>query len=575
MTGSAATAFSAALLNEFVRLGVRDVVLAPGSRSQALALVAGALAGAGHLRLRVRIDERSAGFVALGIGKESGSPAIVITTSGTAVANLHPAVLEAHHSGVPMIVLTADRPEELHGIGANQTTEHVGMFGEAVRRTWDIGAPTGEPGEAEAAESIAQAVAWAALGGGAPNAMGPVHLNVAFTEPLSGPWEAPESLVEEREASLETKLRLPAGFETRAPGSLLDPRTGDADVLELAPGPRTAVIAGAGAGARAEEVARELGAVLMAEVVSGAHFGPNLVVPYREAIRDEAFLDALERVVVFGRPTLSREVPWLIERGSAEVIVVRTPGADDYNPGHAVGRFVDAVVVAGALDAATSRPWVGPWTAASRAHLERVEDVAPDVFADARDKAWHELEAVRQEVARRALVEAVWRASWPHDRLVVASSRLVRELDRRAPGKAIPVHSNRGLAGIDGNTSTAIGIALAAQAAGETGVTRLLTGDLAFLHDVGGLAFGVGEERPRILVVVGNDGGGTIFDSLEVAAQAGPAFDRVMLTPQTASIEGLTRAYGWDYRRAETRGELDPALSAVAGPTVLEVPLTR
>lgn len=553
-----ATAFAAALLTEFVRLGVRDVVVAPGSRSQALALAAAALARAGHLRLRVRIDERGAGFLALGIARGERAPVLVITTSGTAVANLHPAVLEAHHAGVPLIVLTADRPEELRGIGSNQTTEHVGIFAGAVRRTWDVGAPTGEAGEAEAAAELARTAVEAAVPGAA--SPGPVHLNIAFTEPLSGPWEPP--------AEIETS---PSPSSPSPPARL---------VQSLDVGPRTAVIAGSGAGPRAEAVARELGAVLFAEVVSGAHFGPNLVVPYREVIRDEAFQDAIERVVVFGRPTLSREVPWLV--GRTETIVVRSPGADEYNPGHAVVAFADDVEVVGAPDPATARAWVGPWVAASRAWLDAGEDVAPEVFAAPREKANRELDAVRRPVSRRALVEAVWRASWPHDRLVLAASRLVRELDRVAPGKAIDVHANRGVAGIDGTTATAIGIALAQQRdPGAAGVTRLLAGDLAFFHDVGSLAFSPGEARPRILVVVGNDGGGTIFDALEVGARRAEGgalaedFDRVLLTPQTASIEQLASAYGWDYRRVSTRGELDPALSTCTGPTIVEVPLPR
>ena len=601
------SAFAAALLGEFAALGIRDVVVSPGSRSQALALVAAGLARAELIRLRVRIDERSAGFLALGIARESGEPVVVVTTSGTAVANLHPAVLEAHHSGVPLVVLTADRPDELRGIGANQTTTHVGMFGEAVRRTWDVGAPTGEPGEEAAAAAIARAVADAARGSGARNASGPVHLNVAFTEPLSGPWEAPAGLDTPAAPTLDPRGEGTPTLDPRSEGVAgLDPRPGTdprsalagrvadevgvsrpvpgPEALPLPIGPRTVVIAGAGAGPRAEELARELGAPLFAEAVSGARFGPNLVVPYREAIRETAFQEALDRIVVLGRPTLTREVPWLIARGDAETIVVRAPGAEPFNPGRAVTAFADAVEATGELDAAAARAWLGPWVAASRAWLERSDDVAPEVFAPAGDKAVRELDAVRRPVTRRALVEAVWRASWPHDRLVVAASRLVRELDRYAPGKAITVHSNRGLAGIDGTTSTAIGVALASQAGAGTaarGVTRLLTGDLAFLHDVGALAFSPGEARPRILVVVGNDGGGTIFDALEVAAmRAGGEglaadFDRVMLTPQPVSIEAVARAYGWDYRHVEARGELDPALSACAGPTIVDVRLPR
>jgi 2-succinyl-5-enolpyruvyl-6-hydroxy-3-cyclohexene-1-carboxylate synthase len=210
--------------------------------------------------------------------------------------------------------------------------------------------------------------------------------------------------------------------------------------------------------------------------------------------------------------------------------------------------------------------------AASRALIED-EDVAADVTADAGAHAKAELAAVRAPVTRRALVDAVWRASWPHDRLVVGASRLIRELDKVAPGKRIEVHANRGLAGIDGTISTGMGVALANP---EQGTTRVLLGDLAFLHDVGGLAIGVGEPRPRIQVIVGNDEGGTIFDGLEVGASAEPsAFDRVLLTGQRVSIEALAVAYGWEYRRVENRGQLDQALTASTGPTIVEVPLPR
>jgi len=559
------SAYAGALLTEFVRLGVSDIVVAPGSRSQALALAAAELDRVGAVRLHVRFDERVAGFLALGLSLETGRPTIVVTTSGTAVAELHPAVLEAHHSGVPLILLTADRPEELHGIAANQTTTHIGAYGDAVRRTFDVGAPIGEPGELEVAAALAAAAVAAVRGvDGATGRLstGPVHVNVAFTEPLSSAWTPGEVQL----------------------ASVPIPEPARELVVErLAPTKRTVVIAGSGAGAVAEETARALDAPLFAEVASGARFGPNLAVPYREIIRDEDFLDGLERIIVYGRPTLSREVPWLIARGSAETIVVRSTGAEDPNPGHTVTRFVDAIeVVRGADDESHASMWLGPIVAASRAHLAQQEDLAPDVFGGAKEKAQRELAAVRAPITRRALVEAVWRATWPQDRLVLASSRLVRVLDQWATGKRVTVHANRGLAGIDGNTATALGVALASQLAvpgspsqPTAGVTRLLTGDLAFLHDVGALALPADEPHPRIQIIVGNDHGGTIFDDLEVAQQAGDTFDRVMLTPQQVDIERLAAAYGWSYRRVEKRGDLDPAFSAVDGPTIVEVPLDR
>ncbi|HOB58298.1 MAG TPA: 2-succinyl-5-enolpyruvyl-6-hydroxy-3-cyclohexene-1-carboxylic-acid synthase [Rhodoglobus sp.] len=551
---SPATAFAVALLEEFHRLGVRDIVLGPGSRSQALALAAAEFERLGMIRLRVRIDERVGGFLALGIAVETSRPVILITTSGTAVGNLHPAVLEAHHSGVPLIVITADRPESLRGVGSNQTTEQPGIFSSAVRRSWDVAPPNGSAGETDAAAALARDALAAASG--------PVHLNLAFAEPLSSPFTLAERSLPEPVSVVE----LPVVERVETPAPDLDDLG-----LQLSAVPGTVVVAGTGAGPRAEEVARELGAPLLAEIASGAHFGPQLVVAYRELLNTANFGDRVQRVIVFGHPTLSREVPALIQRQGVETIVVRGASAEDYNPGRRVGTFADSVSVVGEPDA---RSWSGRWVAASRALIEDI-DVAPDITADLGTHAKAELAAVRAPVTRRALVEAVWRATWPKDRLVLGASRLIREADKVLPGKRVPVHANRGLAGIDGTISTALGMALASQAEGAEGTTRVLVGDLTFLHDVGALLFGVGEVRPRIQVIVGNDNGGTIFDGLEVAQSAGPGYDRVLLTPQVVDIPKLAEAYGWDYLRVETRGALDQAMTASLRPVIVEVPLLR
>jgi 2-succinyl-5-enolpyruvyl-6-hydroxy-3-cyclohexene-1-carboxylate synthase len=560
-TDSPATDFAVALLEEFVRLGVRDIVLGPGSRSQALALAAAELERLGLVRLRVRIDERVGGFMALGLAVETGLPVVIITTSGTAVANLHPAVLEAHHSGVPLIVITADRPESLRGVGSNQTTQQPGMFGSAVQRSWDVGAPEGLPGEADAATELARA-AFAV-------ASAPVHLNLAFAEPLSAPV-ALHAPFADQEFPRDTPPR--ATPSRRGAPDLLngEPGQGGATCL-LTPAVGTVVVAGTGAGERAEEVARELGAPLIAEVASGAHFGPNLVVAYRELLRSDEFGGAVRRVIVFGHPTLSREVPELIQRDGVETIVVRGRDADDYNPGRRVAEFADAVLVSGEP---APRSWAGPWIATSRTLIES-DEAAPDITEALGAHVRSELAAVRAPVTRRALAEAVWRATWPHDRLVVGASRLIREMDKVVTGKRISVHANRGLAGIDGTISTGLGIALASQAGEAKGTTRVLLGDLALLHDAGALLFGAGEERPRIQVIVGNDGGGTIFDGLEVARSAGPAFDRVLLTRQEFSLPRLAEAYGWHHVLVENRGALDQALTASLVPTIVEVPLPR
>ena len=547
---SPASTFSVALLGELVRRGVRNVVLCPGSRSQALALAAAEFERAGLLRLRVRIDERSAGFLALGLALESRTPVVVVTTSGSAVANLHPAVLEASHAGVPLILITADRPAELLGVGANQTTVQAGIFGTAVRRSWDEPAPTSDDGPGRAAALAADLLA---------GISGPVHLNLALRDPLSAVVPVP---------TIDAGTWAP---EVPAP-----------DPLVIAPGPLTVVVAGTGAGERAEAVARDLGAPLLAEVASGSRFGPNLVAAYRSLLAEPGFGDRIERVVVFGHPTLSREIPALLERPGVETIVVRGPERDAYDPGR-TAHVVDDLRVEGVAKR-ESRAWVGPWVAASR-ELLAIDDASAASLTDDRLEragfAREQLERLREPVTRRMLVEAVWAITWPHDRLVLGASRLVRDLDRVAVGKKIPVFANRGLSGIDGTIATATGIALAAegsQPAGQmgAGVTRVLLGDLALLYDAGSLAPTPGEPAPRMQVIVGNDGGGTIFDGLEVAATADPQlFDRVLYTPHSVDFAALAAAYGWEYRRAATRADLDDALSASGVRVLIDVPLSR
>lgn len=661
------SAFAVALLEEFVRAGVLDVVVAPGSRSQAIALAAAEFERQGLVRLHVRLDERGAGFLALGLAVESGRPAIVVTTSGTAVANLHPAVLEAHHSGVPLVLLTADRPAELRGIRSNQTTMQPGIFAGAVRLERDVTAPEGAAGETAAAAKLAREVVAAALGRDADGGFvahpgpGPVHLNLQLREPLSSPIEVS---MPDREAVARSRTATTEGAERDAPaeapaatGIVALPATSGA---LIARGPRTLVVAGAGAGPEAEAFARDGDWPLAAEVTSGAHFGPNLVVAYRELLREPGFGDAVERVVVFGHPTLSREVPALVQRDDVETIVVAPSGIEWFNPGRRVRRFERAVhaepVTQAAPQTAEERSWVRRWVHASRILVESGLPPAAPAVAEGIDETGHvgdlelhrefmraQLAASRAPITRRMLVDAIWGATWPHDRLVFGASRLIRDADRAVPGRRIAAHANRGLAGIDGTVATAIGIAIASQtdapalvpvadsyaggadetpdegvsirsatrppegalaaptgadlatelahaeaveravaarpasAVASAGVTRALIGDLTLLHDVGSLLLGEGETRPRLLLIVGNDGGGTIFDALEVAGTApADAFDRVQFTPQHVDLAALAAAYGWRYSQATTRGELDEALGTrVDGPTILEVPLPR
>ncbi|PPG38310.1 2-succinyl-5-enolpyruvyl-6-hydroxy-3-cyclohexene-1-carboxylic-acid synthase [Pseudoclavibacter sp. RFBA6] len=586
-TGNPATDFSLDFLAQLVQRGVTDLVVCPGSRSQALSLVAAELERVGAVRLHVRIDERSAGFFALGLAAETGRAVPVITTSGTAVANLLPAMLEAFHATVPLVAVTADRPEELLGIGANQATTQPGIFGPNVPHE-AVQAPVGAPDEAPLAERLAIRAA---------DTRGPLHLNLAFRDPLS--VAVPE--LDEWAAAAAPDDRAAADHDRAATGQG-DAPTDAADTfdIEAADWPRTLVIAGAAAGPEAEKVAHEGGWPLIAEATSGSRYGRNLVLAYRQLLGATSprpdLRDAIERVLVFGHPTLSREIPQLIARDDVHAVVVGPTGGEPYNPAHAVAAHVDAVrvhpVPPADADARTeSRAWLREWVLASRALVEAdaEQTPAPDIEASRSSDtavrgrfAKQELAVARTKVDRRMLAEAVWSATWPHDRLVLGASTLIRSLDAHVAGKPIRVHANRGLAGIDGTIATTLGVAVGSQLGGpvsaQGGVTRALIGDLTLLHDASSLLVGQGGEwAPRVQLIVGNDGGGTIFDDLEVARTAAvEAHTRVLYTPTRVDLEALATAYGWSYCRAETRADLQGALVSREHERILiDVPLPR
>lgn len=529
---SPATDAAAALLDELVRAGLEHIVVCPGSRSQALALAAADLERRGRATVHVRIDERSAGFFALGLARQSGLPAAVIVTSGTAVANLLPAVLEAHHSGVPLVLLTADRPPELRGVGANQATDQIELFGSAVRLFRDLPTPDHpDPiGEADHPHRRAARDAWRS----AVNVpRGPVHLNVPLREPLAGalpPWWS-------RGADVVTVHGV-------------DPAADD-DVA-WGDGAPTLVVAGADATTLAVDAAQRFGWPLVAEIVSGARRGGDLVPDYRSALADRALVDAVGRVVVFGHPTLTREVAALLRAPDIDVVAVRGPGERLNLNGHTRSVAVDTVFAeAVAGDAAWRRTWVDRPVSEPRGTDEGEHGGAID---------------------RGTLVRAVWEASEPEDRVVWASSRLVRVADATLEPRDVTVHANRGLAGIDGLIATACGVAAAA----SDGITRLVIGDLAFLHDVGSLLSPPDEERNAVQIIVGNDGGGTIFDGLEVAAVASPAdFTRVQYTPHVADLGSIARGYGWQHRVVTDECELRAALHDRDPRLVIEVALAR
>jgi len=536
------TALATVLVDALVRLGLRHLVLSPGSRSAPLAYAAAAADAAGRLQLHVRIDERSAGFLALGLARGGGSPAegglvAVVTTSGTAVANLHPAVLEAHHAGVPLIVLSADRPHELRGSGASQTADaQARMFLPSVRFSADVPAPSDPWRQAPGWRSTASRAVAAARGlrGGTP---GPVHLDVGFADPLV---PGADDVALTGETGL-TRVALP-----EAPPPVVLPR-----------GPRTLVLAGdspdPAVGAAARALAERAGWPLLAEPSSGARGGPQAVGPYRlllDAVDEDGPLGAaVERVVVHGHPTLSRPVTRLLARDDVDIVVVSQSGtwAD---AGFRAAAVVPAATVA-EPPATGEHAWAARWQQAGK-------------------RATAAVDAVLDAEADRGVLSGPWiaratSAACAADgaALVVAASNAVRDVDLAAFPDGVETVSNRGLAGIDGTLSTASGVALARADRGEPGV-RVLVGDLAFLHDAGAFVVGPAEPRPDLTVVLVDDDGGGIFETLEHAGAVDrTVFERVVATPHGTDVAALAAAHHVPHVLATTPAEF---LAAVAAP---------
>ena len=540
--GSSLTSLQAArsAVSALTAAGVTDVVVAPGSRSAPLAYALAEAEVQGRVRVHVRIDERVAGFTALGLARGGNRPAAVVTTSGTAVGELVPAVMEAHHAGVPLVVLSADRPAELHGTGANQTTVQPGIFAQFPASSADI----------RAGEDPAGAIAAAFDRVGADTPAGPIHINLQFRDPLipqdADAAEAAGTDGDGAAAELPARLAGPAATGREAAG------------LTRSGTHRTVVVAGDGAGEIAALFAQRAGLPLLAEPSSNARFGPNAIGAYRLLL--EELGPEIERVVVFGRPTLSRPVAALLARGDVEKALYVPRPVNWFMP----GRRPETVIadLAGLFDfAGAGTPgWLERWQDASTAGLAAVSSLLEE----------------EREMTGLHVADLVW--DHADGNLVLGSSNTIRDMDLVAAPDWHPldVYANRGLAGIDGTISTASGIALA------NGIpTRLLLGDLTFLHDAGALLLGTGEPEPDLQIVVLNDSGGGIFTLLEHGAlgereEYAAVVERFFGTPHTANIAALAAGYGVRHQLIRTADELDAALDTpVSGRSVIEVPVHR
>ncbi len=536
------TALAEVLVDELVRGGVREAVLSPGSRSAPLAFALHAADRAGRLRLHVRIDERSAAFLALGLAKASGRPVPVVTTSGTATANLHPAVLEASYAHVPLLVLTADRPPELRGTGANQSVDQVHLYRGAVRLFAEVGTPGQRAGDNAYWRSLCCRVLAAVSGdlGGAP---GPVHLNLGFREPLvpgaDDPWCE--------------------GLEGRPDG---EPWTARVRSVEVAPPPddlplRTVVVLGdgpPGPAIAALELAHVRDFPVICEPSAGAHVAHSVVDLPELVLGSPGFLDAHrpERVLVVGRPTLSRAVGALIA-GSPTDVVGSVDGWPDTS--RTAARVLPGVPVPGGKFGAFDNTWLDTWQTAGVLARLAVDGVVGSDLSEP---------AVATEVVEAA-----------PSLLFVGSSKPVRDLFLARPRPGTRVLANRGAAGIDGLVSSAVGAALAHQACGG-GHAYALLGDLSFLHDANGLVLGRDEPRPDLTIVVVNNDGGALFGLLEPGkVDYAPMFERLFGTPHGVDLGALCAATGTRHALVETRPQLRAALAPSPGMGVVEVRTDR
>ena len=523
------TAQATVVVDELVRGGVRQVVVCPGSRNAPLSIALHAAAVAGRLSLHVRIDERSAAFFALGIARGSGETVAVVCTSGTAVANLHPAALEAHHARVPLLLVTADRPGELVGTGANQTVRQHGIFGPDVSV---VDMPLAEriPGRNPVWRgTVCRALAVAAAGG-------PVQLNVPLRDPLvpgdAPPW--PDSLAG-RPDGVPWTVRLRTTTTVTEPVHL-PART----VVVLGDGPHAA---------EAAEFAAEAGWPVIAEPVANGgnplrHGALLLAAGIAERLRPDA-------VLAVGRPTLSRGVQRLL--GSAPLVHVVDDAPEWTDPQHVASTVAARLAV---VAATPDEGWARAWEDAA----EQAADVVETVLSQAK---WPTGMHVARELVAAAPAGAV---------LFAGSSNPIRDLDFAAVPRAdVHVYANRGVAGIDGSVSSALGIALGT---GRPGYA--LIGDLTFLHDSGGLLIGPGEARPDVTIVVLNDDGGGIFTLLEQGApEHADSFERVFGTPHGTDLAALCAAHGVPHVLAEDAEVFRTALAPQPGIRVVEVRADR
>lgn len=539
-------ALALVLVDELARGGVRHVCLAPGGRSAALAM---ALEEDERIELHVVHDERSAAFLALGIARAARLPVPIVSTSGSAPANFYPAVVEASHGRVPLLVLTADRPPELRATGANQTTDQIKLYGDLVRWFHEMG--VAEPTATSA--RYWRSVACRSLAEATHPLPGPVHLNLAFREPL-----VPD----------ETGGGFPFDLSGRANGApwtasaaagLPSPVLVERLSTQMDRAERGLIVCGGGTAdpAAAILLAEAAGWPLLAEAHSGARTGPNAISTYDALLRSETFAaEEPDLVIKVGRTGTSKALAHYLSENVEQVVIDPAPFQVDPERTSSAAIITDAGLllraVAGGVGSRPPEDWIERWRAAERIARGVIDEIlGGDAISEPR---------TARDVARSI-----------HDggTLVVASSMPVRDLDAfMAPRSGLRIVSNRGTSGIDGFVSTALGVALASD-----GPVIALAGDLSMLHDQNGFLLLSSEEVDCTFVVINNDGGG-IFSFLPQAGHR--TFERVFGTPHGVGFAQLAATYGIGHSKIDSAAGLVDAVAAPPeGVRLLEVVTDR
>lgn len=560
--------FASIVVDEWLRAGVTDAVACPGSRSTPLLVALAEASERGALCLHVVVDERTAGFVALGLGLGSGTPAPVVTTSGTAAAELHPAIVEAHHAGVPMVAVTADRPEELHDCGAPQTVRQVGLYGDALRWSAAIGVPalaSSSSWRSLASRSVAEAR-------GGAHGPGPVHLNLAFREPLVGSVQAFASNVG---AALGPRsVQVLNGRPGRAPWHRLSgpeelPVPPGCVELLVDAGERGLIVAGRGAGSAGAvwELSRATGWPVLADPTSACRL-PGAIAAADALLRTELVRQWRPDVVLrLGAPWASKVLNgWLGELECSQVLVDRWGAwaSPDRLPGDVVVGSPEAL-----CRAVAERSCIGGGGAWARQWA-----LAESVAQGAIDAMLADESGLSEPGIARVFLGSVPTGST----VFVSSSMPVRDVEWwTKPREDVRVLANRGANGIDGVLASALGVAASLRKLGRLGSgpqgsghiggagerVSVLLGDLAFLYDVGSL-LGVANHGVCLdLVVIDNNGGG-IFNSLTpLGHQPAERFERLWGVPHGLDLCAVASSYGVE---AETISDLAGLASAMALP---------